>query len=98
VFTASSTTPTPGNWEGISLWNEGSATITYATLSYGGSGNGDIAITSDTNMLDIQNSKLEHSSTYGIGIPWDSGATVTNTNNTFTDNTSGDVGPGNTCH
>jgi hypothetical protein len=54
VFTSSSTTPTPGNWEGISLWNEGSATITYATISYGGSGNGDIAVTSDTNVLDIK--------------------------------------------
>jgi hypothetical protein len=94
VFTSLNTSPAPGDWGGITLWGAGRATITYATISYGGSAYGDIAVESGTNVLDIENSTLSYSGGYGIGIACGSLATLTSTGNTFTANTSGTVGPG----
>ena len=94
VFTSLNASPTAGDWEGITLWGAGRATIAYATISYGGLKNGDISVVSDTNVLDIQNSTLSNSGSYGIGIPCGSAATVTSTGNTFTGNASGNAGPG----
>jgi hypothetical protein len=51
-------------------------------------------VISDTTVLDIENSKLTNSASYGISIPCGSKASVTNIGNTFTANVSGDVGPG----
>jgi hypothetical protein len=94
VFTSLNTSPAPGDWGGITLWGAGRATITYATISYGGSSYGDIAVENNSNVLDIENSTLSYSGGYAIGIACGSLATLTSTGNTFTANTSGTVGPG----
>ena len=95
VFTSLNTSPAPGDWAGITLWGSGRATIQYANISYGGgSSAGDVTVKSDTNVLDIENSKLTNSAGYAISIPCGSAATVTNTGNTFASNASGNVGPG----
>ena len=97
VFTSLNTSPTAGDWEGITLWAGGRATIAYATVSYGGgpsAAKGNIIVDSDTSVLDIQNSTISYSGSYGIGIRCGSNATVTNTGNTFIGNVSGDLGPG----
>jgi hypothetical protein len=97
VFTSLSSSPAEGDWEGITLWGAGRATITYATISYGGGDSaqkGNIIVDSDTSVLDIQNSKILNSSTDGIGIRCGSTAAVTNTGNTFAGNVTDDVGPG----
>jgi hypothetical protein len=87
-------TPAPGDWVGIVLWSGGSAKIAYTTISYAGSDRGAITVDSNTSSLDIQDSTIDHSASYGIGIRCNSTATVTNMGNTFTSNASGDVGPG----
>jgi hypothetical protein len=95
VFTSLNTSPAAGDWAGITLWGAGRATIQYANISYGGgSSAGDITVESDTTVLDIENSTLSNSASYGISIPCGSLAKLTNTGNTFTANTSGTVGPG----
>jgi len=94
VFTSLNTSPAPADWEGITLWSAGRATILYATIAYGGLGDGDVAVESDNNVLDIEHSMLTDSGNYGIGVPCGSAATVTSTSITFARNTSGDVGPG----
>jgi hypothetical protein len=95
IFTSLNTSPAPGDWKGIILRGAGRATITYATISYGGgSSYGDIAVENDTNVLDIENSILSYSGGYAIGIDCGSLAKLTDTGNTFTANTSGTVGPG----
>jgi hypothetical protein len=86
--------PAPGDWVGIILWSGGGAKIAYSTISYAGSDRGAISVDSNTSTLDIQNSTIDHSASYGIGVRCNSTATVTNTGNTFTANASGDVGPG----
>ena len=94
-------TPAPGDWVGIVLGLGGSAKIAYSTISYAGAGteqfSGAITVTTNTSSLDIQNSTIDHSASWGIGIRCNSTATVTNTGNTFTANASGNVGPGPIC-
>jgi hypothetical protein len=87
-------TPNPGDWVGITLWSGGSASITYTTISYAGSDRGAIRVGSNTSTLEISNSAIDHSGSYGIGVQCNSTATVTSTGNTFTSNASDDVGPG----
>lgn len=94
TFTSLAGTPAAGAWVGIKLWYSATATIKYATISYAGSDDGAIDIVSATDKLDIQNSTISSSASYGIRIPCNSTATVVNTNNTFTSCASGDVGPG----
>lgn len=94
TLTSLAGTPAAGDWMGIRLWYSATATIKYATITYAGSDKGAIDVVSATDKLDIQNSTISSSASYGIRIPCDSTATVVNTNNTFTDCASGDVGPG----
>jgi len=99
TLTSLAVTPGPGDWNGILLWYSSSAKIAYSTISYAGStsassSNGAVSVVSNNNSLDIQNSTLSYSGEYGIGVPCDSTALVTNTGNTFTSNALGDVGPG----
>lgn len=86
-------TPAAGDWVGIVVYSGGTAKIAYTTISYAGSGRGAVTVDSNTSSLDIQNSTIDHSETYGIGIRCNSTATVVNTNNTITD-TPAAVGPG----
>lgn len=97
TLTSLAGTPVAGDWLGIRLWNSGTATIKNATISYAGSDKGAIDVVSNTNKLDIQNSQIVSSASYGIRIPCNSTATVTNTGNTFTACADGDVGPGPAC-
>jgi len=95
VLTSLNSSPAPGDWVGIVLWGAGRATIQYANISYGGgSSAGDITVVSNTSVLDLENSTLSNSASYGISIRCGSTATLTNTGNTFTANVSGNVGPG----
>jgi hypothetical protein len=94
TLTSLAGTPAAGDWIGITLWNSGTATIKNATISYAGSDKGAIDVVSNGCKLDIQDSKIESSATYGIRIPCSSTASVVNTNNTFTACASGNVGPG----
>jgi hypothetical protein len=93
TFTSLNASPLAGDWVGIVVWT-GSASITYATISYAGSDKGDVSVARDTGSLNITSSTLSNSATYGIGIPCNSAAAVTSTGNTFTSNTSGNTGPG----
>jgi len=87
-------TPAPGDWVGIMLWSGGSAKIAYTTISHAGSNRGAITVDSNTSKLDIQNSTIDHSGSFGIGVRCNSTATINNAGNTFTSNTDEDVGPG----
>jgi hypothetical protein len=87
-------TPNPGDWVGVYVWSGGTAKIANATISYAGSDRGAITVDSNTSILDVQSSTIDHSGSYGIGVRCNSTAVITNTGNTFTDNASGDVGPG----
>ena len=89
--------PVAGDWLGIRLWNSATATIKNATISYAGSDKGAIDVVSDKVKLDIQNSQIVSSASYGIRIPCNSTASVVNTGNTFTACADGDVGPGPEC-
>lgn len=94
TLTSLAGTPAAGDWLGIRLWNSGTATIKYANISYAGSDRGAVDVTGNSNKLDIQNSTIASSATYGIGVRCNSTATIVNTNNTFTACPAGDVGPG----
>lgn len=94
TLTSLAGTPAAGDWLGVRLWYNATATIKYANISYAGSDKGAIDVVSNTVKLDIQNSAISSSASYGIRIPCNSTATVVNTNNTFTACESGDVGPG----
>jgi hypothetical protein len=98
TLTSLAGTPAAGDWIGVRLWNSGTATIKYATISFAGSDKGAIDVVSDKNKLDIQNSEIVSSATYGIRIPCNSKAVVTNTGNTFTACAGGNVGPGPECN
>jgi hypothetical protein len=91
-------TPAAGDWKGITVWYNSKATLSYATVSNAGSdtnsGAGAVSVISNTSALDVENSTIASSATYGIGVPCGSTATVTNTGNTFTAVASGDIGPG----
>jgi hypothetical protein len=89
--------PAAGDWLGIRLWYSATATIKNATISYAGSDKGAIDVVSATDKLDIQDSIIASSASYGIRIPCNSTATVTNTGNTFTACAGGNVGPGPAC-
>ena len=93
TFTSLNATPGAGDWVGIVVWT-GSASLRYTTISYAGSDKGAVTVVGNTTTLDVQNCTLSNSASYGIGIPCGSTATLTNTNNTFPANTTGDVGPG----
>jgi hypothetical protein len=86
--------PNPGDWNGITLWNNSRADIVYSTISYAGSVSGAVSVTSNSGALSIQNSTISHSGAYGIGVPCNSTATITNTGNTFESNAKSEVGPG----
>lgn len=94
TLTSLAGTSAAGDWVGISLWNSATATIKNATISFAGSDQGAINVVSSGCKLDIQDSKIVSSATYGIRVPCSSKANITNTNNTFTACASGDVGPG----
>jgi hypothetical protein len=99
VLTSAAGTPGAGDWNGIILWSNSSAKITYATISYAGSTTasssyGAVSLVSNDDSLEIRNSTISHSAEYGVGIPCKSTATVVNVGNTFTSNALGDVGPG----
>jgi hypothetical protein len=92
TFTTLDTSPAPGSWTGITVWDK--ATLLYAAVSYAGSQDGDVVVESNGTVLDIENSTLSNSLNYGISVPCESTASVTNANNTFSGNVAGDVGPG----
>jgi hypothetical protein len=99
TLTSLAGTPGPGDWDGITVWYNSSAKIAYSTISYAGStsassSNGAVSVVSNNDSLDIQNSTLSYSGEYGIGVPCNSTATVTNVGNTFKSNTLGNIGPG----
>jgi len=98
TFTSLAATPKPSDWGGIILWDDSSAKIAYATIAYAGSSKssatGAVYLLANSDGLDIQNSTLAYSGSYGIGIPCGSTATLVNTSNTFTGNLSGNIGPG----
>ena len=99
TLTSLAGTPGPGDWNGITVWYSSSAQIAYSTISYAGStsassSTGAVSVVSNNDSIDIQNSTISFSAQYGIGVPCNSTATVTNTGNTFTSNVSGNVGPG----
>ena len=91
TFTSLDESPAPGSWEGIAVWDK--ATLQYVTISYAGSSYGGVAVSNNTT-LDIENSTLSNNLEYGISISCGSTATVTNLNNTFSNNGQGNVGPG----
>jgi len=92
TFTSLDTSPAPGSWMGISVWDK--ATLSYTLISYAGSMDGNVVVEDDTSVLDIEHSTLSNSLGYGISVGCGSTATVTNLNNTFSDNVLGNVGPG----
>jgi hypothetical protein len=98
TFTSLAGVPAAGDWLGIRLWYSATATIKNAKIFYAGSDKGAIDVVSDTDKLDLQNSEIVSSGAYGIRVPCDSKAKITNANNTFTDCASGDVGPGPQCN
>lgn len=89
-----SSNPAPGDWIGITLWPNSSAVINYSNVSHAGSDNGAVSVKSNTNVLNMQNSNLSYSASYGIGVPCGSTANITNMGNTFTGNIKGNIGPG----
>ncbi len=90
--------PSPGDWSGISLWNNSLANIAYSNISHAGSdmgsNKGAVSVIANSSNLNIQNSNISFSSTYGIGVPCNSTATIINTGNTFSGNAKGNIGPG----
>ena len=100
TFTSLDASPAAGSWAGIGVWWNGEATLSYADISYGGSTKASSSLGGNVSLLDtgakltIQNSILSNSSLWGIFIPCGSTSTITSTNNTFTSDPSGNVGPG----
>ncbi|HEY5284874.1 MAG TPA: hypothetical protein VIM14_18925, partial [Polyangia bacterium] len=99
TLTSLAVTPGAGDWIGIVVWYSSSAKIANSTIAYAGStndssSNGAVSVVSNDDSLDIQSSKISYSGQYGIGVPCNSTAPITNTGNTFTGNVLGDVGPG----
>ena len=92
TFTSLDQSPAPGSWMGITVWDK--ATIQYASIYYAGAQYGNVTLENDSAVLDIENSTLADSLTYGINVECGSTATVTNVNNTFSGNVEGNVGPG----
>jgi hypothetical protein len=86
--------PGPGDWRGIVLWYNSSAVINYSGISHAGSDNGAVSVMSNSDVLNMQNSDISYSASYGIGVPCGSTANITNTGNTFTGNARGNIGPG----
>jgi hypothetical protein len=93
-FSSLAGVPAAGDWLGIRLWYSATATIKNAKISYAGSDKGAIEVVSDTDKLDLQNSEIVSSDSYGIRVPCGSKAKITNANNTFTACASGEEGPG----
>jgi uncharacterized repeat protein (TIGR01451 family) len=88
-FTANTTTPIPGFWDGIWIRNTGHATFDYTLISYGGyvgaSIDANIRVDSGGTFL-LTNSILTHSDYYGVYI--NGAETPIITDNTITDNDS----------
>ncbi|NOQ74426.1 MAG: hypothetical protein GQ574_20620 [Crocinitomix sp.] len=96
TFTTNAAFPENGNWDGIWFYaNAGSGNkFDHCNFSYGGeTDNGNITIkTEDGNKVSITNSSFSHSAGYGIyrKYPLD-GTPPFMDNNTFSDNTQGDI-------
>jgi hypothetical protein len=91
-------TPGPGDWAGITLWNNSSANIAFSNISHAGSNmstaKGAVSVMSNSSALNMQNSSISFSNAYGIGVPCGSTANIINTGNTFGSNAKGGIGPG----
>jgi hypothetical protein len=92
-----SSNPGPGDWRGVIVWPNSSAVINYSTVFHAGSDKGAVSVMSNASVLNIQNSNLSYSASYGIGVPCGSTANITNMGNTFTGNIRGNIGPGPVC-
>lgn len=57
----------PGTWRGITVQTGGHAMLNYADMSYGGKG-GESLLTIYSDDVVVQNSRMHHSGTNGIGV------------------------------
>jgi hypothetical protein len=101
VLTSLNATPGAGDWGGIALW-DGTAAISYANISYGGSisdtsKQGNVSLIGTTTTLTIDHAKLASSAGYGIYAPCTTPAASLVTDSastTFASNITGTIGPG----
>ena len=99
TLTSLASTPTKGNWNGIIVWNTSQATLTFTDILYAGgygSAAGGVAANSDQAVVSMSDSSVSNSAGYGVYVTCDN-ASVTTTSCTFTNNTSGNLGPGPVC-
>ena len=109
TLTSLAASPAAGDWDGILVWEGAKASISYATVSYGGGSDsgGDLVLESgtSTSQLLVDHSTFTYSLGYGIYLPCTDtpSATVTLTSNTYGHNASdtananneaSNVGPG----
>ena len=102
VFTSLNTPAAAGDWLGLMFWSSAKGTLTYTTVEFGGSKNGssstsgDISVDTTGVTLDVSNSTLSNSASYGLYFPCTTDSTpsvVTTTNVTYTADLH-DNGPG----
>jgi hypothetical protein len=99
TLTSLASTPGNGDWNGIIVWGTSQATLTFADILYaGGYGNvaGGVAANSDKAVVSMSDSSVSNSAGYGVYVACDN-VSVTTTSCTFTNNTSGNLGPGPVC-
>jgi hypothetical protein len=103
TFTSLLSPPAKGNWYGILLVGNGEATLTYADISYAGSGGGSIGagalVVEDQASLQMSQVSVKHNAGYGVVIGCDdTHVSIDETTCSFEDNSNGDRGNGPTCH
>ena len=74
VITSLADLPNQGDWVGVEVWPSGSAQISYANISYGGSdgnGGGNVILESATSTasLALDHTALTYSGGYGVYLP-----------------------------
>jgi hypothetical protein len=73
VLTSVASSPTPGDWVGLYIWDGGSAQISYADISFAGSRNtasGDLVVEkgNSTSVISVDHSSFTNSLGYGIYV------------------------------
>ena len=74
VLTSGLASPTPGVWAGVNIWDDSSAKLSYADISYGGGagqGGGDLTLENgnSSSQLVVDHSSFTYSLGYGIYVP-----------------------------
>ena len=99
TLTSLASSPTRGDWNGIIVWDTSQATLVYTDILYAGgysSAAGGVAANSVKAVVSLTNSTVSNSAGWGVYVACNN-VSVTTTSCTYTNNTSGDLGPGPTC-